>query len=134
MATLNTGAGWAVGDVERILIAIGVWVSPFTVNEGTVCCNELGESSPTLVNRVRELLSEFDVAVEAQKAANVGENVGRVLRKADVLEWDTERSGTPYDGALRERARIVEELTTIFGSCPILSQKGTDSVVALYRS
>jgi len=134
VATLNTGAGWAVGDVERILIAIGVWVSPFTVNEGTVCCNELGESSPTLVNRVRELLSEFDVAVEAQKAANVGENVGRVLRKADVLEWDTERSGTPYDGALRERARIVEELTTIFGSCPILSQKGTDSVVALYRS
>jgi len=134
VATLNTGAGWAVGDVERILIAIGVWVSPFTVNEGTVCCNELGESSPTLVNRVRELLSEFDLAVEAQKAANVGENVGRVLRKADVLEWDTERSGTPYDGALRERARIVEELTTIFGSCPILSQKGTDSVVALYRS
>lgn len=134
MATLNTGAGWVNGDVERILIAIGVWVSPFTTNEATVCCNELGASNPTLVPRVRELLSEFDAAVEAQKAANVGGNVGRVLRKADVLEWDTENSGTPYDGALRERARIVEELTTIFGSCPILSQKGSDSVVALYRS
>ena len=80
------------------------------------------------------LLGEFDAAVAAQKEANVGENAGRVLRKADVLEWDTERSGTAYDGALRERARIVNDLTTIFGSCPILSQKGTDSVVALYRS
>lgn len=134
MATLNTSSGWVAGDVERILIAIGVWVSPFTISEATVCCNELASNSPTLVARVRELLSEFDAAVEAQKEANVGGNVGRVLRKADVLEWDTENSGTPYDGALRERARIVDELTTIFGSCPILSQKGSDSVVALYRS
>lgn len=134
MATLNIGSGWVSGDVERILIAIGVWVSPFTLNEATVCCNELGMNSPGLVLRVRELLSEFDAAVIAQKEANIGGNVGRVLRKADVLEWDTENSGTPYDGALRERARIVQELTMIFGSCPILSQKGTDAVVALYRS
>lgn len=134
MAVLDTTVGWAAGDVERILIAIGVWISPYTVNEATVCCNELGQNSPTLVTRVRTLLDEFDTAVEAQKAANVGDNVGRVLRKADVLEWDTERSGTPFDGAIRERARVADELTKIFGSCPILSQKGTDSVVALYRS
>ena len=134
MAVLDLTKGWVTGDVERILIAIGVWVSPYTVNETTVCCNELGENSPTLVAKVRALLGEFDAAVAAQKEANVGENAGRVLRKADVLEWDTERSGTAYDGALRERARIVNDLTTIFGSCPILSQKGTDSVVALYRS
>lgn len=134
VATLNTNSGWVVGDVERVLIAIGVWIGPFTLNEAIVCCNNLAIESPTLVLRVRELLSEFDAAVEAQKEANVGQSAGRVLKKADVLEWDTERSGTPYDGALRERARIVNELTTIFGSCPILSQKGTDSVVALYRS
>ncbi|MFZ9316741.1 MAG: hypothetical protein ACO24P_05800 [Candidatus Nanopelagicaceae bacterium] len=134
MSTLNTGLGWVSGDVERVLIATGVWISPFTINEATVCCNNLGLQSPSLVLRVRELLSEFDAAVEAQKEANVGGNVGRVLKKADVLEWDTENSGTPYDGALRERARVTDELTKIFGSCPILSQKGTDSVVALYRS
>lgn len=134
MALLDTSVGWQVGDVERILIAVGVWIGPFTLNEATVCCNQLGQTSPTLVARVRTLLEEFDAAVEAQKEASVGANAGRVLRKADVLEWDTERSGTPYDGALRERARIVDELTTIFGSCPILMQKGSDSVVALYRS
>lgn len=134
MAVLDTSVGWVAGDVERILIAIGVWVSPYTTNEATVCCNLLGENNPTLVSRVRTLLSEFDSAVEAQKAASVGENTGRVLKKADVLEWDTERSGTPYDGAIRERGRIADELVTIFGSCPILSQRGTDSVVALYRS
>lgn len=134
MAVLDTGSGWELGDVERILIAIGVWIGPFTLNEATVCCNQLGETSPTLVARVKVLLDEFDDAIAAQKEANVGQSVGRVLKKADVLEWDTEQSGTPYDGALRERKRIVDELVTIFGSCPILMQKGTDSVVALYRS
>lgn len=134
MAVLNISKGWANGDVERILIAIGVWVSPFTVSEATVCCNELADISPTLVAKVKSLLGEFDAAVAAQKEASIGENVGRILRKADVLEWDTESVGTPYDGAIRERARVINDLTTIFGSCPILSQKGTDSVVALYRS
>lgn len=134
MAVLDVSKGWVAGDVERILIAIGVWVSPYTITEATVCCNQLGANSPTLVAKVRGLLGEFDVAVAKQKEANVGQDTGRVLRKADVLEWDTENSGTPYDGALRERARIVNDLTTIFGSCPILMQKGTDSVVALYRS
>jgi len=134
VAVLDVSKGWVAGDVERILIAIGVWVSPYTITEATVCCNQLGANSPTLVAKVRGLLGEFDVAVAKQKEANVGQDTGRVLRKADVLEWDTENSGTPYDGALRERARIVNDLTTIFGSCPILMQKGTDSVVALYRS
>jgi hypothetical protein len=134
MAVLDISKGWVNGDVERILIAIGVWVSPFTVNEATVCCNELGDTSPTLVGRVRGLLVEFDAAVAAQKEASIGSNTGRVLRKADVLEWDTENSGTPYDGALQERGRIINDLTTIFGACPILREKGTHSVVALYRS
>lgn len=134
MATLDTSLGWVVGDVERVLIASGVWISPFTLTEATVCCNELGERSPSLVSVVRGLLTDFDNAVAAQKEANVGDDAGRVLRKADVLEWDTERSGTPYDGALRERARVKRELGIIFGSCPVLSGGGSDSVVALYRS
>lgn len=134
MATLDTSLGWESGDVERILIASGVWVSPFTITEATVCCNELGGRSPSLVTTVKGLLDEFDAAVVAQKAANVGADAGRVLKKADVLEWDTERSGTPYDGALRERARVKQELGLIFGSCPVLSGGGSDSVIALYRS
>jgi len=134
VAVLNTALGWVNGDVERILIAVGVWIGPYTLHEATVCCNQLGLTSPTMVNRVRTLVTQYEAACTAQREANVGANAGRVLRKADVLEWDTENGGTAHEGATRERARCQEELVQIFGACPILSVKGTDAVTALYRS
>ena len=52
MASLDTSLGWVSGDVERILLALEVGLSRYTINEMTVGCNELGSIEPTVVSEV----------------------------------------------------------------------------------
>ena len=133
MATLNTGLGWVAGDVERILVAVGIGVSEYTINEMTVCCNELGGMSSTLVATVRGLLSDYDTAVTAEKTLNTGDDGGRTLVKADVLEWETSKGGK-YEAIVTEKRRNVGDLLTIFSFCPIVDARMGSQGTRLYRS
>jgi len=133
MATLNTGLGWVAGDVERILIATGAGISNYFINQQTVCCNELGEMSPTLVNDVRGLLDDYDAAVIVRKGLGVNDDAGKVLVKADVLEWEVDRGGR-YEAVFKELDRISNELIKIFAFCPV-SYNGFNSIsTSLIRS
>lgn len=133
MATLNTGLGWVVGDVERILVAIGAGVSEYMINEVTVCCNELGGMSTTLVATVRGLLSEYDAAVTVEKTLNISDNGGKTLVKADVLEWETDKGGR-YEAIITEKRRIVNDLSNIFAFCPVIGGVLGSQGTMLYRS
>ena len=133
MATLNTGLGWVAGDVERILVAVGIGVSEYTINEMTVCCNELGGMSSTLVATVRGLLSDYDTAVTKEKTLNTGDDGGRTLVKADVLEWETSKGGK-YEAIVTEKRRNVGDLLTIFSFCPIVDARMGSQGTRLYRS
>ncbi len=133
MATLNTGLGWVAGDVERILIACGVGVSEYTINEVTVCCNELGVMSTTLVSTVRGLLSDYDSAVTVEKTVNVSDNGGKTLIKADVLEWEADKGGR-YEAIVTEKRRNVKDLLNIFAFCPVIDGVLGSQGTALYRS
>lgn len=133
MATLNTGLGWVAGDVERILIATGVGISNYYIDQQTVCCNELGEMAPTLVADVRTLLSEYDAAVTVQKGLGVNDDAGKVLVKADVLEWEVDKGGR-YEAVLKEIGRISDELVKIFAFCPIGYPRGNSISTNLIRS
>ena len=133
MATLDTGLGWVAGDVERILLALEIGVSEYTINELTVCANRLGEISSTLVNRVRELLTEYDEAIDLQKGLGVDADAGKVLVKADVLEWEVDKGGR-YEAVQKEKGRIYNELVKIFSYCPILTHGVANNGVSLIRS
>ena len=133
MATLDTGLGWVAGDVERILVAVGIGVSEYTINEMTVCCNELGGMSSTLVATVRGLLSDYDTAVTKEKTLNTGDDGGRTLVKADVLEWETSKGGK-YEAIVTEKRRNVGDLLTIFSFCPIVDARMGSQGTRLYRS
>lgn len=133
MATLDTSLGWVAGDVERILLAFGVGVSNYTIDQMTVCCNELGEMSPTLVGDVRGLLDDYDDAVLVQKGLGVDDDAGRVLVKADVLEWKVDKGGR-YEAVLKEKWRIADELVKIFSFCPIVYPLGGSLSTSLVRS
>ena len=133
MATLNTSYGWVAGDVERVLIACGIGVSEYAIEEVTVCCNEIGVRSSSLVSRVRGLLDEWEDANDAERDGYLDVNGGRVLSKADVLEWDTSYGGIT-EGAKREKQRISYELRLIFGHCEVIMRSGLQQVTGLYRS
>ena len=133
MATLNTGLGWVAGDAERILVAVGIGVSEYTINEMIVCCNELGGMSSTLVSTVRGLLADYDTAVTKEKTLNTGDDGGKTLVKADVLEWETNKGGK-YEAIVTEKKRNIGDLLTIFSFCPIVDARLGSQGTMLYRS
>lgn len=134
MATLQTSLGWVASDPERILISCGVGISEYSLNDVIVCCNELGGKSSTLVGRTRALLDEWDDANDAERVAYTDDNKGKVLSKADVLEWDVSGGGAKQ-AAKDEKNRIAYELRLIFGDCPVIMNSRSNSLVTtLYRS
>ena len=132
MATLDTSLGWVAGDVERVLLALEIGISPYTISEMTVGCNELGGIASTQVSNVRVLLGEWDSALADQKAVGGKDEAGKTLVKADVLEWEVD--GSRYDGILREKSRIYNELRKIFSFVSIVGVGGGSLGVSLYRS
>ena len=132
MATLDTSLGWVAGDVERILLALEIGISPYTISEMTVGCNELGGIASTQVSNVRTLLSEWDSALADQKAVGGKDEAGKTLVKADVLEWEV--NGSRYDGILKEKSRIYNELRKIFSFVSVVGVGGGTLGVSLYRS
>ena len=134
MATLDTSYGWVAGDVERILIAFSIGISNYSIDQMTVCCNELGEMSPTLVSSVRGLLSDYDESITIRKGLGVDDDAGKTLVKADVLEWEKDGSGGRYEAILKERGRIADELVKIFAFCPIVYPMGGKFSTPLIRS
>jgi hypothetical protein len=133
MAILDTELGWEIGDAERILLAIGIGIGQYTINEITVCCNQLGEISPGLVSVVQGLLEDYDAVIEVQKGLGIGGDAGRILVKADVLEWKAE-SGGRFEALMREKGRIGDELLKIFSFCPVIAHKGSSVGTSLVRS
>lgn len=133
MATLDTGLGWVVGDVERILLVFDVGVSNYTIDQMTVCCNELGEMSPTLVSEVRGLLNDYEAAEVVQSGLGVGDDAGKVLIKADVLEWEVDKGGR-YEAVVKEKWRIADKLVKIFSFCPIVYPMSGSLSTTLIRS
>ena len=132
MATLDTNLGWVAGDVERVLLALEIGISSYTIHEMTVGCNELGSIASTQVSNVRTLLSEWDSALADQKAVGAKDEAGKTLVKADVLEWEVD--GSRYDGILKEKSRIYNELRKIFSFVSIVGVGGGNLGVSLYRS
>ena len=133
MATLDTGLGWVSGDAERILLALEIGVGEFTINEITVCANKLGEMSNTLVGVVRGLLADYDAAVIVQRGLGVNDDAGKVLKKADVLEWEVQKGGQ-YEAIMKEKGRIYNELVKIFSYCPIIVSGVGRTSTSLIRS
>ena len=132
MATLDTSLGWVAGDAERILLALEIGISSYTISEMTVGCNELGGIASTQVSNVRVLLGEWDLAMADQKAVGGKDEAGKTLVKADVLEWEVD--GSRYDGILKEKSRIYNELNKIFSFVSIVGVGGGTLGVSLYRS
>jgi hypothetical protein len=131
MATLNTSYGWTQGDQVRLLVASGLTVGTYQIDQITVSMNELGNMSTDAVSAVLDLMDQFETA-QTQLAALNNDNNGKVLVKADVLEWEQAKSGNNYNPQM-EILRIRGLLYQYMAMCP-LYVNALSMGTMLYRS
>ena len=139
-SSLDTSGLWDAGDDLRILEALLVPFGTHTLDCVGKCCNSLEEMSPEAVTRVKELLDEYDAADQAQTEQDLGNTEGKVLVKADVLEWQVVGDGQ-MTGPQKEKNKIRGEIARYFQFCVCLGPylpggpgAGHYGTAMLYRS
>lgn len=117
-SSLDTTGNWDAGDDLRVLEALLIPFGSRTLDCIGKCCNELEDMSPEAVLRVKALLDEYDAADEAEQGQNLGDTEGKVLVKADVLEWQVVGGG--QTGPSKEKANVRAEIARYFSFCVCL--------------
>lgn len=116
---LDTSGSWVAGDdlriIECLMLPFGSYVLDCTQN----CMNQLQVMSDPAVLRVRALLDEYEAADQAESNQNLGDTEGKVLVKADVLEWEV--TGNGVAGTTQEKANIRAEIARYFAFCSCLA-------------
>ena len=115
---LDTSGNWEAGDdlriIEALMLPFGTYVLDCTQN----CMAQLEDMSPEAVLRVRALLDEYEAADQAETEQNLGDTEGKVLVKADVLEWEVVNGG--ISGSSQEKASTRDEIARYFAFCSCL--------------
>ena len=129
---LNTALGWSAGDDLRVLIATGLPVGGYQLQQIQSDMNYLGDLAGDAVYAVQDLLDQYDaVQVRLNELNNSSES--RVLKKADVLEWQVSEIGMTY-GPERELGRVRDLLKQYFSFSPLMADSGNNVLTALIRS
>lgn len=133
--TLITNRGWSEGDDVRVLVAAGLSVSVYTTKQIQSDMNYMLDNLPSAVGPIIELLDAYDVA--ESRMSNLNETSdGKILTKADVLEWAATSPGLSYSPE-RELNRIRGLLYQYFGSSILFSNNShgiMNGVTSLVRS
>ena len=119
MALDITGV-WSAGDdlrvIECLLMPFGTYVLDCTQK----CMNQLEDMSVEAATRVVQLLDEYDAAKQIESNTNIGDTEGKVLVKADVLEWEVVGGAGSPSGPQQEMNRIRMEVANYFRFCSCL--------------
>lgn len=125
MATLNTSYGWSQGDQIRLLIASGLSVGSYQIAIITQSMNDLGALSTLAVDNVLELIDQYEAAQNKLSELNTNNN-GKILIKADVLEWEAASGVNNYSPQL-EIQRIRIQLYQYMSMCTLYNQQANFS-------
>ena len=115
---LDTTGNWVAGDDLRVIEALLLPFGSFTLDCTQNCMNQLEDMSPEAVLRVRALLDEYEAAKSAESTQNLSDTEGKVLVKADVLEWEVINGGV--SGSIQEMNRVRYEIAQYFAFCSCL--------------
>lgn len=129
---LDESYGWTSGDDIRVLIASGLTVSTYTVTQIRRDMNQLGDLSEDAVHNVLDLCDEYDTAMANMSVLN-SNSEGKVLVKADVLEWKAGAAGEGYSPE-REIIRIRSILNQYFSMSPLFTERMDIGSGVLIRS
>ena len=117
---LDTSGYWESGDDLRVIEALLLPFGTYTLDCVQNCMEQLEDMSPEAVLRVRELLDEYEAADNVDTDQNTGDAEGKVLVKADVLEWEVVGGKTGLTGPQKEKNKIRYELWNYFAFCSCL--------------
>jgi hypothetical protein len=129
---LDVGLGWVAGDDVRVLVAAGLTVGVYQVTQIQADMNYLGTEIDGFVASVQALLTRYDTIQAALISLN-NTSGGKVLVKADVLEWEPSSPGDTY-GPERELMQIMYQLRQYFASSSLFSGMNTTGSTVLLRS
>lgn len=129
---LNTTLGWSSGDDVRVLIAAGMPLGRYQVQQLQSDMNYMGEQFPQAVDAVLDLLDAWEAA-QSQLSDFNSSSESRVLTKVDMLEWATTSPGTAYSPE-REMDRIRGLLYQYFAFSPLFVLESSGNVTQLVRS
>ena len=117
---LDVSGNWETGDDLRLVEALMLPFGEYVLSCTQSCMAQLEEMSPEAVLRVRALLDEYEAADSADTNQNTGDTEGKVLVKADVLEWEVVGGKTGLTGPQKEKNKIRMELWNYFAFCSCL--------------
>lgn len=130
MVELNSSYGWSDGDDIRVLVASGIGVSLYSINEIRRSMNEIGGGYEVAVGYIQDLLDEYESA-QAKMIAMNSAGEGKTLVKADVLEWEVSKAGVGYSPEL-EFERIRRQMYLYFANSSLFGEY--DYSTSLVRS
>lgn len=121
MAVLDVSGSWVAGDDVRCLSAMEMAFSEYSLNGLITCMNQLQAISDAMVQQVRVDLDRYEAAKTVEIGANVADSEGKVLVKADVLEWEVAKG---VSGARSEMNDASNAIMRAFGFCPYTPKSG----------
>ena len=120
---LNTALGWSIGDDTRVLLASDLPIGVYQIRQIQADMNYLGAKIDNFVLNVLDLLDAYDT-IQAKLSTLNNDSEGKVLIRADVLEWAIKDPGVTYSPE-REMQRIASLLAQYFASSPLFMDTAT---------
>jgi hypothetical protein len=88
---------------------------------------------PEVVSQVRDLLDAYDDAQTQINTLNQSSD-GRVLIRADVLQWSAGEASSSSYGPAQEIGRVRGLLAQYFGSSPLFGMNGYADATYIVRA
>lgn len=129
---LDTELGWSTGDDIRVLIAAGIPLGRYQVDQIRLDMNYMGRHFPEAISPVIDLLDAWD-STQAQMSTLNESSESRVLIQVDVVKWSATQPGTSYSPE-RELDRIRNLLYQYFGFSMLFNNQDAATQTSLIRS
>ena len=119
---LDTSNNWVAGDDLLVIEALKLPFGKYTLDCVQRCMNQMEVIDVSASLKVKGLLTDYATARTAQETANLADTEGKTLVKADVLEWEKDKSGV--DGVQSEIMLIQMDLANYFAFCECIDMGG----------
>jgi len=115
---LDTSGVYTAGDDYRVIKVLNLPFGSYTLDCVSDCMNQLEDMSVAAATDLVALLDAWDTADAAQSTQDLADVEGKVLVKADVLEWEVVNGGV--SGPAKEKAKIEDDVKQIMSFCSCL--------------
>jgi hypothetical protein len=131
---LDISGNWNTGDDLRLLEALLMPFSGYSLDCLQGCMGDLEVISADAVLRVLDILTDYEAAKAADAARLVADTEGKTLIQADVLKWQPNATG--ISGTEAQMNSLRGSLMAYFSFCPCVgaSDGGFTGVTSLIRS